>query len=369
MVTASVPAVPPFPWTVADADPADTELVAEFHGDFEPIRQAKYYGADEVQLPIKRVERQRTLRLRRFKNIIVMPHHVIVSQVDGRLLPVSFALYYHKSFLSPGSDDPFSTQKYQFDGKLQAPRVVDEPVFLAEAGYGEYGHMLLEVIPKLGMLAAAPPGTRVIATTSTHSHQPSFQSMFSAFGADSERVTVFRGPLFCSTVYVPDPPLDLSGNIHTVARAGFARVARSLSTSVGPRRRKLFLSRSRMRDRRLTNETEVEAMFSARGFEIVHPERLPVVEQILLVMEAEMVAGLGGSAMHTLAFAAAETKALFLLSAQWFAGIDRYIARADGQYAFVFGTSHRQDGLYKRQWPWTVDPLLVEQALAEHFGL
>ena len=46
-MASAAPQLPPWPWPVADADPPDTETVAEFFGDFEPMRQGRYYGVSD----------------------------------------------------------------------------------------------------------------------------------------------------------------------------------------------------------------------------------------------------------------------------------------------------------------------------------
>lgn len=360
---AAASGLPGAPWAVAPADPSDTEVVAEFFGEFEPMRGGRYYGSSDFELRYPRVERSPTLRLRRFHNVILLPHHVILSQTDGRLLPVSFALQRHESWLYPGHLNAISPQDYLFEDLTQPTTVVEEPVFLAEAGYGSYGHMLLEAVPKLAMVGAAPAGIRVV--TSTHAYQP----VFAALGADRDRVTEFRGPLFCSTAYIPDPPVDLTGNFHISARAAYVRLGRLATKSKISPKRRIFFSRSRIAARKMVNEAEIEGIFAARGFDVIHPELLPVPDQIRLAKDAEMIAGPGGSAMHNLVFSPPETKAMIICSSHWFVNIDRYISKTDGQFAYVVGQPLARSDVHSREWNWTVDTALVARAVEEHFGL
>jgi capsular polysaccharide biosynthesis protein len=65
---------------------------------------------------------------------------------------------------------------------------------------------------------------------------------------------------------------------------------------------RVYLSRSGVPIRTLTNEAVVERIFAGFGFAAVHPERLSVDQQIALVSNALLVAGPSGSALFNLAF-------------------------------------------------------------------
>jgi len=68
--------------------------------------------------------------------------------------------------------------------------------------------------------------------------------------------------------------------------------------------RLLYFSRSRLQEclRRSENEEALEAELVQRGFELVHPQELPLAEVARLVNQAALIAGLMGSAMHNVLF-------------------------------------------------------------------
>jgi hypothetical protein len=352
------------PWPAAENDPADTETVAEFGGAFEPKRRGVFYGAPEPPARIPHHLRDSILRVRRFHNVILLPHHVILSQEDGRVLPVSFDLLRQKFWLEPGSANARAPQFYNFEGDIHAPRTIDEPVFLADSVHEAYGHSLMEATPMLQMAGAVDPQQTVV--TSARIYRPFFEGL----GIEMSRVLKFHGPLYCRSVLIPDPPLDLTGNLHSVARQAFARLgALAEQASVQPRKR-IYLSRSLIGARRLRNEGQVEALFRRYGFEIVHLQNLPIPDQIALIRNAEMVAGPAGSAMHNLLFAPRETKALILWPDHWFVDLDLFVAKADDQFGFVMGRAlplARGQSQHDRHW--RVDIAMVEAALKRHFGL
>jgi len=81
-----VPGLPPLPWQVAPEDPPDTEIVAEFEGEWEPKRECVFYGSpDPGGIYERPTPRNSTLRLRRFHDVLLAPHHVLLSYRDGRV--------------------------------------------------------------------------------------------------------------------------------------------------------------------------------------------------------------------------------------------------------------------------------------------
>jgi capsular polysaccharide biosynthesis protein len=68
---------------------------------------------------------------------------------------------------------------------------------------------------------------------------------------------------------------------------------------------KIYLTRSglKSRERKATQELELEERLSKEGFEIVAPEQVAFVDQVRLFNAAKWVAGMIGSAFHTCLFA------------------------------------------------------------------
>lgn len=64
--------------------------------------------------------------------------------------------------------------------------------------------------------------------------------------------------------------------------------------------KKIFLSRSRLESsfRKADNALEIDRIFQDFGFEILHPQEMPLRQQIAKVSSATVIAGEEGSAMH-----------------------------------------------------------------------
>ncbi len=59
-------------------------------------------------------------------------------------------------------------------------------------------------------------------------------------------------------------------------------------------------------------DARLDAIFAEAGFRIVHPETLPIGQQIEMVRGAQVLAGLSGSALHLSAFAEPGTRVLIV---------------------------------------------------------
>lgn len=84
-----------------------------------------------------------------------------------------------------------------------------------------------------------------------------------------------------------------------------ARVAQAAEPG---RARRLYISRSALIEKRggVFAETRIEALMEANGYMVVHPQRLPIDEQLALYRGAERVVALDGSALHMAAYALPE---------------------------------------------------------------
>jgi capsular polysaccharide biosynthesis protein len=67
--------------------------------------------------------------------------------------------------------------------------------------------------------------------------------------------------------------------------------------------RRLFVTRKPREKRTIANVASVESIFAGCGFEIVHPRRLTVAEQVRLFSQASHIAGPVGAGMANMLFA------------------------------------------------------------------
>lgn len=128
---------------------------------------------------------------------------------------------------------------------------------------------------------------------------------------------------------------------------------------------RIYLSRSRLTDdpRRLPDDGEarIEAVFSALGFDVIHPQTMPLPEQIALLRGASHVAGCVGSHLHLMAMSARPGVNLFRIAPSYFdTSVDGDILRElHGHYRSFVVEATIPNGLprFQHGWPMTPDTL------------
>jgi capsular polysaccharide biosynthesis protein len=342
----------PPPWRSAPATAAAPATVRV------PIVRPVLYGEVEPEsfkrIPDEVVVRDPSVAIA--DDVVLVPGHVFVDRRNGQVLPQSYDIA-----TSGGALTGIETRPPKpFSLPQQA-----EQLFVVDSHFPGYGHFLLEAIPKLMLLDRAPADIG-IATSVPRS--ATFDAMVGALGVEPSRIRHFNEPVFCRRAFLPERLVHLDQCIHPLARQAFSRIRALGETSAAEVADRIFISRSRFRRRRLTNETQIEALFERHGFRIVHPELLPIEAQIALFSNAKMIAGLGGSAMHNTVFTNPGAKVLIVSARQWFVRTDVLISQHDGQLAYVFGEPDG-DSPDVGDADWSVDPAAVEAAIVGHFGL
>lgn len=289
------------------------------------------------------------------EDVVLVPGHLFIDRQRGEILPQSYAVTMGGAVTGPESRPP----------KLFVSPQQAEELFVLESHFTGYGHSLLEAIPRLMLLDRAPIGIE-IATSVPRS--ATFDAIVGAMGIDPLRIRHFNLPVFCRRAYLPDRLVHLDNFIHPLAREAYSRIKVLGKSSSLDRVERIFISRSRIRRRQLSNENEIESLFERYGFRIIHPELLPIEAQIALFSDARMIAGLGGSAMHNTVFTDPDTKVLLVSAKQWFVETDVLINRTAGQLGYVFGEP-TDEAMDAGDRTWWVDPAAVEVAIRSHFGL
>jgi capsular polysaccharide biosynthesis protein len=205
-----------------------------------------------------------------------------------------------------------------------------------------FGHLLLEFLPKV-LACRDRPGFDSVPLLIDEDMPPQHREAFELFlGPEHPIEELKRGEAVrvkrlwtCSMPhYLPlghdsSAPVDGDAFAELIERARSGAVGRP--TRQGPRR--LYLTRRRSLPRKLVNRDEVEAWFSARGFEILDFEELSFADQIELARGAELMVGPEGSSLLMSLFAGPGTRIGWLSTPYvdtW--GAYQLISRSLGQH-------------------------------------
>ncbi|WP_188717453.1 glycosyltransferase family 61 protein, partial [Paracoccus acridae] len=176
--------------------------------------------------------------------------------------------------------------------------------------------------------------------------------------------------IYAPKVIFPDLPMRRRSWIHPQALEVFGRLRElsRLSTVDTPER--VYVSRSRVRGRKLINEAAVECLFIDKGFTVIHPQDLPMEDQIKIFSNARLLAAAGGSAAHNAVFAPEDTKVLILSSEGWLVNADILLSQTSGRLAYVFGHPlNLSPSSHRTQSDWIIDISQVRMAIRGHFDI
>jgi len=179
-----------------------------------------------------------------------------------------------------------------------------------------FGHFLLESTAKLWWgLTNAFTGNYVFQIRKNQPI-PRFVSDFFELLGISDRIIYVNQPTLFEHLVIPEAAFIIRSHFHPDFLIPFRMIRENIYKDP-PRNgvKKVYLTRTKLSHRRVIGEDTVEKMFSNAGFKIVSPEKLSLIEQIKLIVEAEEIAGIVGSALHTLVFA--QKKKVIYLSPDW----------------------------------------------------
>jgi hypothetical protein len=225
------------------------------------------------------------------------------------------------------------------------------------------GHWLMDGVLRLSVLEAA--GLAKTAKLIIPDARPKFAEPIEALGYGQDRYAGLQGGHWeADELLVPSytsPP-------------GFLRpwACRWLRERLGVEgkpagRRRLWISRSRARWRRVVNEEELLPVLERAGFERIELERLAFREQVELLSQAGAVAGPHGAGMTDLLFAPRGIRVLELFPPEFINPVFYSMANAlDQEYHYFTGSTQpgdRHPGGSKDLDHFRIVPDRLEQAL------
>ncbi|MFB6273726.1 MAG: DUF563 domain-containing protein [Salinibacter sp.] len=236
----------------------------------------------------------------------VWDHTAVISQDDYLLEDLS-------QWFGPSPVNPVL-------GRIKLPpakRFEGEVVNLA-AGAEGYFHWMFDVLPRLHLLSQADGEISNDALFLLNNFRDGYQKETSRRAGipDEQVVTLNEHPhVQASKLTVPSFP-GISGHVPKWA-SDFVRSLFSDVLGDSQPQRRLYISRSRAGRRRVVNEDEVRSFLEPLGFETVHLETMPVVEQAKLMNEAEAVVGPHGAGLANLVFCKQSTTVIEMFSARY----------------------------------------------------
>jgi capsular polysaccharide biosynthesis protein len=186
----------------------------------------------------------------------------------------------------------------------------DHLVLLKQHYDGNFGHWIMETLPRIGLVGERYPleRCRVMVMGWYQPAIPLFRESLRWCGISDDRLIIStNAPIRMLEAIFPvpisDPPWVFAPYAIRFLEGLATRVqaAHPVGAAAAPER--IYLSRNRFGKRVLLNEDEVTEFLVRRGYRVLHPEQLSFTEQVIALSRARYVAGNMGAALTNAVFA------------------------------------------------------------------
>lgn len=255
------------------------------------------------------------LTLTRLENVICLPGQIAlhISNSGGapELLLESLANQWERQavYLDKINDHAFALR----EDVHEAVSLPGRYLYLDNMHSPHFGHFLLDVLSKMWAWDAARAlGIDDLQVLVERHEAAHIVPLLEACGVPRRAMHRVTAPVRCAEMLFATRSFLVQSYTTPVAMATYSRVRDALDEGAGPE--KVYVSRSRVGNRQLRNEAEVEDIFRRRGFLIAHPQELTIGQQVTMWANARYVAGTNGSNMFGLAFQRQLRRALIVNS-------------------------------------------------------
>ncbi|MDB5800498.1 MAG: hypothetical protein JWL63_1437 [Rhodocyclales bacterium] len=319
-------------------------------------------------------------------NALIMPGHELIL-VDGEKHVLYDRLAFFRDWHALRADEyvPMCSDTHVFFQAMEiAPERIEAGIFLLTEAMNNYAHWISEQLPRLRLLEQMSQYDGMPILISDGLYPQQIEALeFIVQGRYPIRILDLKhtfevGRLIYPSIltayhkrrYRPSERASATdGALHPEAIHYLRERILPRAGSVPGKRRRLWISRRkqfRRGQRRLLNETDLEALFLSYGFESVMPENMSFIEQVKLFSEAEMIAGPGGSAFMNMVFAHDDARILILtkdhpeVNYHYFSNIARIIGQS---VAYVCGETVKNHGVLGFETDYTVDLAITREAI------
>ena len=212
-------------------------------------------------------------------------------------------------------------ERHDFELNNIRERVVDETLVYGGPLIPHFGHFICSTLSRLWWVARdGLAGRRVVfhgfgPVRHELAVRPFLAALLGGLGLSADNLVILRRPTRLDRLIVPKPAFQEQ----RCASRAYNYVADRIGTALCgerliERRRPVYLSKTGLQTGvwRFVNEAELQARLVDAGIEVVHPETLPVADQIDIFRQRRVVIGTTGSQFHTCALAPAGGRNLCL---------------------------------------------------------
>jgi capsular polysaccharide biosynthesis protein len=236
-----------------------------------------------------------SLRARWFKDVVAVPSNACLYRRDGSLIDDSV---HRRNGLMLGPPPRRITIPSQLNR-------IDQPVVYGGFLPKHFGHFLLESLVRTWVFPLCDPGPLPFVHFRHRFHLHEVDLLDAVIGKSGSMLQQVTEPTVLEEVLIPDQGIDIGGVYHPEMRTVFDAIRDTLvGRPAEPSEVPVYLSRAHLgpENRSTLGERALEHRLTGHGIRVIHPEELPLREQITVVSDALSVIGLYGTALHLTLF-------------------------------------------------------------------
>ena len=185
--------------------------------------------------------------------------------------------------------------------EAEVVRVHDEEVVWGGPLAPHYGHFLLESVARLWPLLPGGPLEGLPVVFTKPRELPFVEEWLTAFGVRTVELPA-QGAVRFKRMLVPEPAWRMGSWVAPEIRDIHLHARRGMAVSPAPRREVLWLSRTKLPQRRRAFDEALLEWLLSEHVSVIHLETMSLAEQAAALESSGAVAGVIGSAFHTLLF-------------------------------------------------------------------
>jgi capsular polysaccharide biosynthesis protein len=182
-------------------------------------------------------------------------------------------------------------------------------VLISTAGYQNYGHCITDILPKLVNIRQS--GLKAITLVIPNRFCISDSIIGDVCAHIGLSADILRCPdasLFSCDEVIYFSPVSIHNTTKSPTLLKFADVIRETYGVIPTASRKLFVARGKAASRQIANYDEVATIFMQRGYEVVTPETMSMIDQIKIFSEASRIVGSLGAGLANSIFSSPSAK-------------------------------------------------------------
>lgn len=178
---------------------------------------------------------------------------------------------------------------------------IDETVIFGGVLLGQFGHFISECFARLWYVIKYNDTSTKIAFISLLGVKSWFWPFFDLLGISRDRILIIEKPTQFSKVIIPEESIHSWTEYHDEYLLVYDKLRSAVPVS---NKKKIYLTKRQFQDPGLEscNEEYFENFYKGKGFDIVAPEKLSIVEQISILAHADEVVTTLGSVGHLFLF-------------------------------------------------------------------